>query len=115
MPDSSLWTARVTDTPVEPDGAFASSPVVLATSRSVVDELGWAETPPTWAEALTSDRPLAVPDLAASAEGLSALAAVRSSLGGGEDADNAVVQAVLGAERARGARRRRRADHRRRG
>lgn len=100
VPDSSLWTARVTDTPFEPDGAFASSPVVLATSRSVVDELGWAETPPTWAEALTSDRPLAVPDLAASAEGLSALAAVRSSLGGGEEADNAVVQAVLGAERA---------------
>ncbi|HEY0507186.1 MAG TPA: VWA domain-containing protein, partial [Blastococcus sp.] len=42
---------------------------------------------------------LAVPDLAASAEGLSALAAVRSSLGGGADADNAVVEAVLAAAR----------------
>ena len=38
-----------------------------------------------------------MPDLATSAEGLAALAAVRASLGGGEDADNAVVQAVLAA------------------
>jgi Ca-activated chloride channel family protein len=43
-----------------------------------------------------------VPDLAASAEGISALAAVRSSLGGGEAGDTAVVQAVLAAARAAG-------------
>jgi Ca-activated chloride channel homolog len=102
VPDSSLWTARVPDAGLEPDGNLASSPVVLATSRAAVDELGWAETPPTWAQALTSDQPLAVPDLATSAEGLGALAAVRSSLGGGEEADNAVVEAVLAAERSGG-------------
>jgi hypothetical protein len=44
-----------------------------------------------------------VPDLAGSAEGLTALAAVRASLGGGASADNAVVQAVLAATRAAGA------------
>ena len=43
-----------------------------------------------------------MPDLAASAEGLSALAAVRASLGGGEKGDTAVVQAVLAAARAAG-------------
>jgi hypothetical protein len=102
VPDSSLWTARVPDAGLAPDGNFASSPVVLATSRAAVDELGWAAAPPTWAEALTSDQALAVPDLATSAEGLAALAAVRSSLGGGEAADNAVVEAVLAAERAAG-------------
>src|SRR5688572_23189906 len=48
VPDSSLWTARVPDAELEPDGSFASSPVVLATSRAAVDELGWAETPPNW-------------------------------------------------------------------
>jgi hypothetical protein len=102
VPDSSLWAARVAAAPLEQDGAFASSPVVLATSRPAVDELGWAEAPPSWAEALTTGRPLAVPDLATSAEGLAALAAVRSSLGGGEDADNAVVEAVLAAARSAG-------------
>ena len=64
----------------------------------------WAgpRQPPSWAEALTTDRELAVPDLATSAEGLAALAAVRSSLGGGEAADNAVVEAVLAAARSAG-------------
>jgi hypothetical protein len=100
VPDSSLWTARAADAPVQGAGSMGSSPVVLATSRAVADELGWTASPPSWSEALASGRPLAVPDLAASAEGLSALAAVRSSLGGGEDADNAVVEAVLAAARA---------------
>ena len=100
VPDSSLWTARAADAPLHAAGSMGSSPVVLATSRAVADQLGWTATPPSWGQALATDRPLAVPDLAASAEGLSALAAVRSSLGGGEDADNAVVEAVLAAARA---------------
>jgi hypothetical protein len=99
VPDSSLWTARAPDAPLQGAGSMGSSPVVLATSRAVADELGWTASPPSWGQALATDRPLAVPDLAASAEGLSALAAVRSSLGGGEDADNAVVEAVLAAAR----------------
>jgi hypothetical protein len=100
VPDSSLWAARAEDTELEPAGSMGSSPVVLATSRAVADGRGWTDAPPTWAQALTSGSPLAVPDLAASAEGLSALAAVRASLGGGEQADNAVVEAVLAAARA---------------
>ena len=100
VPDSSLWTARAADAPLQAAGSMGSSPVVLATSRAVADQLGWTATPPSWGQALATDRPLAVPDLAASAEGLSALAAVRSSLGGGEAADNAVVEAVLAAARA---------------
>ena len=99
VPDSSLWAARAGDAPLQGAGSMGSSPVVLATSRAVADALGWTEAPPSWGQALATDRPLAVPDLAASAEGLSALAAVRSSLGGGEDADNAVVSAVLAAAR----------------
>ncbi|WP_299955084.1 VWA domain-containing protein [uncultured Modestobacter sp.] len=99
VPDSSLWTARAGSTELEAAGSLATSPLVLATSRAAADELGWTTTPPTWGEALGTGRPLAVPDLAASAEGLSVLAAVRQSLGGDEDADNAVVQAVLAAGR----------------
>ena len=99
VPDSSLWAARAGAADLEAAGSLASSPLVLATSRAAADELGWTGTPPTWGQALGTGRPLAVPDLAASAEGLSALAAVRQSLGGGEDADNAVVAAVLAAGR----------------
>ncbi|WP_236831814.1 substrate-binding domain-containing protein [Blastococcus sp. KM273128] len=101
VPDSSLWPARVAGgAELEQVGSMAVSPVVLATSETVVDELGWAEAGPGWAEALGTDRPLAVPDLAASAEALSALAAVRTALGGDTDADNAVVAAVLAAARS---------------
>jgi Ca-activated chloride channel homolog len=100
VPDSSLWTERAAGSQLEAAGAMGSSPVVLATSRAVAESLGWTGTAPSWSQALAADRPLAVPDLAASAEGLSALAAVRASLGGSAEADNAVVQAVLAAARA---------------
>jgi hypothetical protein len=99
VPDSSLWAARAGDAPLEAVGSFASSPVVLATSRDVVESLGWSDSPPGWGQALAGEQALAVPDLATSAEGLAALSAVRAALGGGEDADNAVVQAVLATHR----------------
>ncbi|MGY1840885.1 MULTISPECIES: VWA domain-containing protein [unclassified Modestobacter] len=100
VPDSSLWAARAgADAALETSGSLATSPLVLATSRAAVEELGWAEEPPSWGDALRTDRALAVPDLTASAEGLSVLAAVRQSLGGDEEADNAVVSAVLAAAR----------------
>jgi hypothetical protein len=102
VPDSSLWVARAGEAALEGAGTMASSPVVLATSRATADALGWSGQAPTWAAALTTGRPLAVPDLAASAEGISALAAVRTSLGGGEAGDTAVVQAVLAAARSAG-------------
>jgi hypothetical protein len=99
VPDSSLWVARAGNAPLEAVGSMASSPVVLATSRDAVDALGWAGSAPGWGQALAGQQALAVPDLATSAEGLAALGAVRTALGGGEDADNAVVQAVLAAQR----------------
>jgi hypothetical protein len=99
VPDSSLWAARAGAGRLTSAGSMAVSPVVLATSRAVADQLGWSRTPPTWGQAVLSNRPLAVPDLAGSTAGLAALAAVRASLGGGPGADDAVVQAVLSAAR----------------
>jgi Bacterial extracellular solute-binding protein/von Willebrand factor type A domain len=99
VPDSSLWVARAGDAPLEAVGSMASSPVVLATSRDAAESLGWTASAPGWGQALAGQQALAVPDLATSAEGLAALSAVRTALGGGEDADNAVVQAVLAAAR----------------
>ncbi len=99
VPDSSLWTVRAGDADLDASGSMATSPVVLGTSRAAADALGWTASPPDWRAALSGERPIAVPDLAGSAEGVSALAAVQTSLGGGDQADNAVVQAVLAARR----------------
>ena len=99
VPDSSLWIARVSDVPLESSGSLATSPVVLATSRATADELGWTETAPEWGAALTTGLPLVIADVASSARTLSALAAVRSSLGGDDEADTTVVEAVLAATR----------------
>lgn len=101
LPDSSLWVARAATAgaQVEPVASVASSPVVVATSRAAVDGLGWSSAPPSWGESLTNGRPVAVPDLAASAEGLAALSAVKASLGGGDEGENAVVAAALAAAR----------------
>lgn len=99
VPDSSLWQARISGAELEPAGSLASSPVVLASNQEAVDALGWVSDPPSWAEVLAAGRPLAVPDLGANVEALSAMAAVRESLGGGEAADTAVVQVALTASR----------------
>ncbi|SDF21537.1 von Willebrand factor type A domain-containing protein [Blastococcus fimeti] len=102
LPDSSLWALRAGDTELANEGSLGSSPVVLATSQAVVDSSGWTDAPPTWAQALTTDKAVAVPDLAGSAEGIAALSALRTALGGGEQADNAVVEVVLAAARSGG-------------
>lgn len=99
VPDSSLWPSRLADEPVDAQGSMATSPVVLATSASAVESLGWDDEAPGWEEVLSGDQALVVPDLATNAEGLAALSAVRTALGGGEEADNAVVEAVLAAGR----------------
>lgn len=99
VPDSSMWAGRAGTTPLTPAGSLATSPVVLASSRAAVDALGWNTAPPSWGSALTAGHAISLPDLAGSARGLSALAAVRASLGGTAAADNAVVKAVLAADR----------------
>lgn len=99
VPDSTLWGARAEGVQLESAGSLTSSPIVLATNQTAADNLGWVDDPPTWGEVLDAGRPLAVPDLAANIEALSAMAAVHASLGGGEEADNRVVQVALTAAR----------------
>ncbi len=100
VPDSSLWVLRAGGTELAEEGSLGSSPVVLATSESVVDAAGWTDAAPSWEEALTTEQAVAVPDLAGSAEGIAALTALRSALGGGEQADNGVIEVVLAAARS---------------
>lgn len=102
VPDSSLWFPRAGDAELSPGSSFATSPVVLGTSTAVVDGRGWSDAAPTWAEALTGNQAVAMPDIAASGEALAALSALRGAVGDGEEGDTAVVQAVLAADRAAG-------------
>ncbi len=102
VPDSSLWFPRVGEADISPGSSMATSPVVLAASSAVADAEGWTATPPTWAAALTGGQAVAMPDIASSAEALAALAALRTSVGDGEQGDTAVVEAVLAADRAAG-------------
>lgn len=102
VPDSSLWYPRAGDAELSPGPSMANSPVVLSTSAAVADAEGWTDSPPTWAGALTGDQPVAMPDIAASAEALAALSALSTSAGEGEQGDTAVVEAVLAADRGAG-------------
>jgi von Willebrand factor type A domain len=100
VPDSSLRVAQAQDPSLQVAGSVATSPVVLGTSAAAAEAQGWTDSPPGWGEVLASGQPLAVPDLSSSTEGLTAVGAVRVALGADEDADNAVVQALLAAGRA---------------
>jgi hypothetical protein len=100
IPDSSLWTSDVPDWPLERRAAFASSPVVVASSREAVQALGWTGKAPTWAAALGSGRPIAVPQISASAAGLASVIALWQSLGGGASAEQALAGTVLAAGRS---------------
>ncbi len=101
IPDSSLWATRARDAgvAVEEVDRLGSSPVVVASSTEVLEELGWQETPPTWADVLSTDRALAVPDLADSAGALMAIDLARQTTG--QEAA-VVVEAVLARQRAGG-------------
>jgi hypothetical protein len=100
IPDSSLWESQIPKWQVSQDGSFASSPVVIATSQSALDALGWTKQKPTWLSALAGRRPLAVPHIAEDAAGLSAVITLWQALGQGDDAQRALAGTVLAAGRA---------------
>lgn len=100
VPDSGLWPARAPQWPVEQVSSLGSSPLVLATSRAVVDRLGWGAKAPSWASAFGSGRPLAMPSAAEHAESLVALATLWQRLGKGLPADQALIGASLLAARS---------------
>ena len=100
IPDSSLWLGRLEQWKPQRVSAFASSPVVVATSTSVVKASGWDKKPPTWAAALAGARPVAAPNIAQDAATLSAELALWQALGKGEKAQNALAAATLAGLRA---------------
>lgn len=102
VPDSSTWLDRVPQWQLEKVGSLGLSPVVLATSRKVIDRLNWKAAPPTWAQALTSGQPMAVPNPLQHTESLQALTATWASLGGGQKAREAVAAVRLETGRVAG-------------
>lgn len=99
IPSASLWAPRAGSSRVQSLGSFAATQLVVATSRSSIDALSWVATAPSWAQVFLSGRPISVADPASTSEGILALSAVRASLGGGADADNALVSGVIAAKR----------------
>jgi hypothetical protein len=100
IPDSSLWLGRIDQWKPKPVAQFASSPVVVGTSAAVVSSLGWDKKPPTWDAALAGTRPVAAPNIAQDAAGLSAEHALWQALGKGEKAKTALAGAVVAGLRA---------------
>ncbi len=92
IPDSSVWLTQALagGAAVEAAGSVGQSPVVIATSTAAADSAGWTTSPPSWAQALTSQRSLAVPDPREHAPSLLALAAARSEA----SADPAAVREI---------------------
>jgi Ca-activated chloride channel family protein len=99
VPDTATWVQKVTNWPMQQSDPLASSPVVVATSKSAAKSLGWTERPPSWNAVLRGRRPMAVPDIATHADSLAALIAMWQTLGKGREADQAVVNVVLAADR----------------
>jgi hypothetical protein len=85
--DSSVWAARaeVAGIAVEPGGSFGSTPVGVVTGRAAVEALGWTAEPPSWSQALSTGRGIAVGDLTREAAPLLALAAGMQDAGGAMD------------------------------
>ena len=99
IPDSSLWLPRIEQWKAKPVAQFASSPVVIGTSAAVVDASGWDKKPPSW-DTLAGNRPVAAPNIAQDAAGLSAELALWQALGKGEKAKTALAGAVVAGLRA---------------
>jgi hypothetical protein len=100
IPDSSLWTTHTTLWRLNPQGSFATSPVVIATNQLISQRLGWNTSTPTWAAALSGRQPIALPDIPDNAAELSAVIALWQSLGRGAVAQKALAGTVLAAGRS---------------
>jgi Ca-activated chloride channel family protein len=100
IPESSLWARQVEAWAFRTEGPLATSPLVIATSETVVGALGWAARPPVWADALSGVRPVAMPDLRNNASGVLAILGLWQSLDKTPAADQAVAAAVLASTRS---------------
>jgi hypothetical protein len=100
IPDDAVWGEKAASHwPNRSAGSLAKTPVVLATSSKAVEELGWANRSPTWAQALRGSRPVAVADYQSQSESLDALIALWQTLGRTKQANNEVAATVLAADR----------------
>ncbi|MDQ1295319.1 MAG: Ca-activated chloride channel [Actinomycetota bacterium] len=100
IPDSSLWSDRAPRWTPRHVGTFATSPLVIASTRAAQSNLGWSREPPTWGQALTPDRAVLLPDLKNNTTGALSLLALWHSLGRNERADRAIAAAVLTSARS---------------
>jgi Ca-activated chloride channel family protein len=99
--DSTIWSAQLTRWKTQQVGSLGTSPVVLTSSASAVQRLGWIGQPPGWAQAMDGTHPLATGALPSNAAAELAMVALWQSAGKGLLAQQAVAAAVLAAGRTR--------------
>lgn len=99
IPDSTLWERKTNRWPLQSEGSFATSPLVIATSEAAAGRLGWTSHRPTWARALSGVWPVAMPDLRSNASGLLSVLRLWQTLGKEDAAEQAVAEAVLTSNR----------------
>lgn len=99
IPDASLWAGQAPSWSMHQVGSLASSPVVFAASRVTVARLGWTDGGVSWQQVLTPERTLLAPGMTDDAAALLGLLALARSLGGGDQAQQAIAGVVLAASR----------------
>jgi hypothetical protein len=99
IPDSTLWEREIDRWPLQPEGSFATSPLVVATSEATATRLGWRSSPPTWAQALNGRIPVALPDLQRNASSVLSVLGLWQTLGKKDAANRAVAATVLASTR----------------
>jgi Ca-activated chloride channel homolog len=101
VPESSMWTQRVSTGGVALGGAtsIATSPLVVVVPQPVAQQhLGWPDAEFSWTAVLDSEATATIADPMTTAEGLATLLAVQSSLG---DTDpTQLVQAMTAVSQA---------------
>jgi von Willebrand factor type A domain len=97
IPDSSLWLGLASAWPARPVGSLATSPVVLATSRTSLGRLGWAGRAVTWPEGLANTHTVVAPSVTDDASTLLALLAMAQTLGPGVTTQQRIAASVLAA------------------
>lgn len=97
IPESTLWLWRARDTGAWDGTSVASSPVVLAVTETVAADLGWPDTPPSWARLIgpeASSVTVGFPDPARDPVGVSTLLGLRALVAAAPDPATASTVAM---------------------
>ncbi|NED97378.1 VWA domain-containing protein [Phytoactinopolyspora alkaliphila] len=102
VPESTLWLQRVSgDGPgLGESRQIATSPLVVVAPKPVARGLGWPDAEFSWTDMLGGETPATITDPMATTEGLATLLAVQGVVGGGEQDQARLVEAMTSVSRS---------------